>query len=111
MENVKVKTLNEKRLAFADEKDYADKYIGGTYDLIADMYEMKVAPKFKLEKIFATMNLLTLKEELIIRYYYGIDRIKHSVEEIATRLHISTGTVKAILTRGKKRFMELNATA
>ena len=111
MKNVKVKTLKEMRLAFADEMDYADKYISGTYDLISDMYDMKVVPKFKLEKIFATMNLLTLKEELIVRYYYGIDRIKHSIEEIATRLNISTGTVKAILTRGKKRFMELNAAA
>lgn len=112
MKNVKVvKTIKEMRLAFADEQDFGDKYIPGIYDFLADMYDMKVAPKFKLENIFATMNKLTLKEEFIIRYYYGIDRIRHSVEEIANRLHISTGLVKAILTKGKKRFMELTATA
>lgn len=106
MKEVKaVKTLAEKRLAFADQADYADKYISGTYDFIADLYEMKVAPKFKLEKIFASLNLLTLKEELIIRYYYGIDRIKATVEEIAEKFNVSVATAKRILTNGKKQFM------
>jgi DNA-directed RNA polymerase sigma subunit (sigma70/sigma32) len=106
MKEVKtVKTLAEKRLAFADQENYGDKYISGTYDLVADLYEMKVAPKFKLEKIFATLNQLTIKEELIIRYYYGIDRIKSTVEEIAEKFNISVATAKRILTNGKKQFM------
>ena len=100
-----VKTLAEKRLAFVDHEEYADRYIGGTYDFIADMYEMKVAPKFKLEKIFETLNRLTLNEEFVIRYYYGIDRVKESVEQIATKLHMTTATVKRILTTGRKHFM------
>jgi DNA-directed RNA polymerase sigma subunit (sigma70/sigma32) len=104
-EVVAVKTLAEKRLAFVDQEEYADRYISGTYDFIADMYAMKVAPKFKLEKIFDTLNRLTIKEELVIRYYYGIDRVRETIEQIATKFHMTTTTVKRILTNGRKQFM------
>ena len=111
MTNVKVKTTAEMRNAFVDEKEFADKYVVGSYNFLSELYDMKVAPKFKLEQFFANLNKLTLREEFIIRYHYGIDRVKHSIEEIATRMNISTGMVKAILTRGKKKFMELTVNA
>ena len=111
MTNVKVKTTVEMRKAFVDEQDYADKYVVGTYNFLSELYDMSVAPKFKLENFFGMLNQLTLKEDFIIRYHYGIDRVKHSVEEIAARMNISVGMVKAILTRGKKKFMELAVNA
>ena len=107
MKDVKVKTTKEIRKAFVDEQDYEDRYVIGTYNFLSELYDMRVSPKFKLDKFFATLNQLTLKEELVIRYYYGIDRLKFSVEEIASKLHTSTAVVKATLTRGKKRFMGL----
>ena len=100
-------TTKKMRSIFSDANSYSDKYVVGAYDFATELFDEWVIKKMTLAEIFHKLQKLTLEQDIVIRYVYGIGRPKKSVVDTANHLNMSVVDVKKALALGKAKFSML----